>query len=306
MQKLPSLFDKPYLLLSLTALFWAGNAVVGRAVVGLIPPVMLAQIRWSTAFLIVLPFALAGLRRDWPQLRRHAGIILLLSLTGIAAFNTMLYWSLQYTTAINASLMQSAGPLLIGLWSWTLFRDPLNRYQLTGIIVSLCGVVVIISGGEVMRIAQLTLNVGDVVVVAAIGVYALYSALLRKRPNVAPLSLLAVTIGVGAMMILPFTTAEYLSGARMAPLTAGAVAALVYVSFFPSILAYLFFNRGVQLIGANRAGPFLHLVPLFGTILAIVFLGERFAPFHAIGAVLVAGGITLASRRRSAPLTPVP
>jgi drug/metabolite transporter (DMT)-like permease len=297
---LRSLYSRPYLLLSLTSLFWAGNAVVGRAVVGIVPPVALSQFRWCAAFLLVLPFAWPHLREELGIVRRHLGLLTLMAFAGITAFNTMLYWSLQYTTAINATLMQSSGPLMIGLWSFVLFRDPLTRRQLAGILISLCGVAAIVSGGDPARLARLTLNIGDLVIIAAIAVYALYSTLLRKRPGMSPLSFLAVTIGIGALLLTPLTLAEYLTGARSAPLTAGAVAALAYVSLFPSVVAYLCYNRGVQLIGANRSGPFLHLVPLFGALLAIVFLDERLGIHHAIGAVLIVGGVVLASRRPGA------
>jgi drug/metabolite transporter (DMT)-like permease len=292
--------DNPYLLLTLTALFWAGNAVVGRAIVDDIPPVALAQIRWSLALLLLLPFAWRQMRDELSLIRRHFVILTALALTGISAFNTILYWSLQHTTAINATLMQSSGPLLIGLWGLILYRDPLTRSQLSGILVSLAGVLAIVSEGDPARLFQLRLNIGDLAIVAAIGIYALYSALLRRRPGMAPLSFLAATIGIGVVLLLPLTAAELLLGARFAPLTPGPLAALAYVAVFPSILAYLFFNRGVQLIGANRAGPFLHLVPLFGTVLAVLFLGERFGLHHATGAALIIGGVLLASRNPSA------
>lgn len=305
MSKLPRLRDQPYLLLTLTSLFWAGNAVVGRAVVDLIPPVALAEIRWVLAFAILLPFAWPHLMRDMPVIRRSFGTILLLSLTGISAFNTMQYWSLQHTTAINATLMQSSAPLLIGLFSWALFRDPLTRGQLAGVFVSLTGVTVIVSGGDPARLANLSLNIGDVAIVLAIAIYALYSTLLRKRPAIAPISFLAATVGLGAALLLPLSVAEYLSGARIGTLGAGGFAALAYVSIFPSILAYLFFNRGVELIGANRAGPFFHLIPLFGVVLAVFFLDENLVLYHLIGAALILGGVALASRRQSARMNRV-
>lgn len=289
--------DRPYLLLTLTSLFWAGNAVVGRAIVGDIPPVALAEIRWCLAFALLLPFVWRRLRADLPLIRRHIGILALLSLTSIGLFNVLLYWSLQYTTAINATLMQSSGPLLIGLWSLILFREPLTRGQIGGILLSLAGVAAIVSGGDPARLAHLSLNVGDVAIVVAVAIYALYSTLLRKRPDISQLSFAAITIGLGALLLAPLAIAERLAGAEMAPLTAGSAAALVYVVLFPSILAVLFFNRGVQLIGANRAGPFFHLIPLFGATLAILFLGERPQLFHAIGAILIVGGVVLASRR---------
>lgn len=291
------LLDQPYLLLTLTSLFWGGNAVVGRAVVDEIPPVALAQIRWSLAFLLLIPFAWSRLRDDLPVIRRHIGVILLLTVTGITAFNTLQYWSLQYTTATNVSVLQSSAPLLIGLWSWALWRDPLTRGQLAGVATSLVGVLAIVSGGELNRLLGLTLNVGDVVMLVAIADYALYSALLRQRPGIAPISFLAVTIGLGAVLLLPLSLAEFAFGARIAPLDAGGIAALAYVAVFPSILSYMFFNRGVHLIGANRAGPFFHLIPLFGSLLAIIFLGERPGWHHLIGAVLIIGGVFIAGRQ---------
>jgi drug/metabolite transporter (DMT)-like permease len=298
MRFLTRIADQPYLLLTLTSLFWAGNAVVGRAVVQEIPPVALAEIRWIGAFLLLLPFAWPSLRTELPLIRRNFGILVVLSLAGISAFNTLLYWALQYTTAINATLMQSGGPLLIGLWSLILFRDPLTRIQTIGVLLSLAGVLVIVSGGDPARLASLTLNVGDLAVIVAMAIYALYSTLLRKRPGMTAISFAAVTIGLGALLLLPLAVAENLAGARFAPLNAGSLAALVYVIVFPSVLAYLCFNRGVQLIGANRAGPFFHLIPLFGALLAVVFLGERPGLHHGVGALLILGGVIVASRGR--------
>lgn len=294
MPSLPRLQDQPRLLLMLSTLFWAGNAVVGRAVVTEIPPTMLAQIRWSLAALIIVPIAWPKLRAELPLVRRHLPAILLLSLTGIAVFNTIQYWSLQYTTAINVSVLQSSTPLLIGLWSLVLWRDPLSRGQLGGIAVSLTGVLLIVSGGDVTRLASLKLNSGDVAMLVAIADYALYSALLRLRPGLSPVSFLAVTITIGALFLLPFTAAEYAFGARITALGLGGMAALAYVAIFPSILSYACFNRGVQLIGANRAGPFFHLVPLFGSVMAILFLGERPGWHHLVGAILIVGGVFVA------------
>jgi drug/metabolite transporter (DMT)-like permease len=292
------LLDQPYLLLTLTSLFWAGNAVIGRAIVDEIPPAMLAQIRWTLAFILIVPFAWSRVREELPVVRRHIGTLVLLSLTGVTAFNTLQYWSLQYTTAINVSVMQSSAPLLIGLWSWALWRDPLTRGQIAGIVASLTGVLAIISAGELERLANLSLNIGDIAILVAIAIYALYSALLRQRPGVAPITFLAVTIAAGAALLVPLTIAEYASGARIEELNVGGFAAIGYVAVFPSILAYMFFNRGVQLIGANRAGPFFHLIPLFGSLLAIAFLGERPGWHHLIGAVLIIGGVFVAGRRR--------
>jgi drug/metabolite transporter (DMT)-like permease len=289
--------DRPYVLLSLTSLFWAGNAVVGRAVVDTIPPVALAQIRWTAAFLILLPFALQSIRGDLAVIRRHIAILVLLSFCGITAFNTLLYWALQYTTAINATLMQATGPLLIGLFSLLIFREALTRRQLAGILVSMLGVVVVVAQGDPVKLLHLDLNVGDILVIVAVGIYGLYSILLRERPGLAPLTFLVVTIGLGALMLVPATVAEAIAGPRWGALTPDVWAILVYVTIFPSIVAYLAFNRGVQLIGANRAGPFLHLIPLYGAIMAVLFLGERPHLYHGLGALLIVGGVVAASRR---------
>lgn len=297
------LFRQPYLLLSLTSLFWAGNIVLGRFIAGTIPPVALAQIRWSAAATILLPIALGGLKRDWPAIRAQLPVVLILSATGIGAYNTMAYFGLQYTEALNALLMQSSGPLLIGVWSLILFGDRLTTAQILGILTSLAGVVVIIARGDVALLTHLRLNSGDLWMLAAMVLYGLYSALLRRRPLVAPLSFLTVTIVLGQAMIWPFTVAEFISGARVS-LTPAAIAVLLYVAVIPSVVAYLFFNRGVELIGANRAGPFFHLMPVFGSAMAIAFLGERPAPFHLIGYGLIICGIVIAQRGaggRSAP-----
>ncbi len=292
------LWHQPYILLSLTALFWAGNAIVGRAVAGEFPPMALSQLRWVGAFVILLPFAWRHVRRDWPNIRRNAGNLMVLAFTGLAAFNALIYTALNYTTALNSVLMQPVMPLLIAASAFVLYRDRLTVAQIAGIAVSLAGVVIIISRGDVGTLTGLSFNIGDVMLLAAFVVYALYSALLKKRPAIHWLSLLAVTFALGAVMLLPALAIEWFSGARPAATLSSALA-LFYVVLFSSIFAFICFNRGVELIGPNRAGPFFHLIPLFGTGMAIVFLGERFTVFHAAGAALIFGGIVLASRKSS-------
>jgi drug/metabolite transporter (DMT)-like permease len=295
-----SLFDRPYLLLSLTSLFWAVNIVLGRFIAGTLPPVALSQIRWTGAGLIALPFAWRHAKADWPIIRANLGILLLLSLTGIAIYNTLAYHGLEYTTAINGLLMQSATPLMIGAWSLVLFHDRLTPAQFLGILMSLTGVVVIIAHGDLSTFANLTLNPGDVWFLVALVSYALYAALLRKRPKIHFLSFLIFTFFAGSLMLAPVTVAEFLSGRRIIP-TPAAFAVLAYVVIFPSLVAYIFFNRGVELIGANRAGPFFHLIPVFGSAIAIAFLGERPQLFHAIGYVLILAGIVVAQRGARKP-----
>lgn len=293
------LMGRPYLLLSLTSLFWAGNVVIGRFAAGQIPPFALSFIRWAGAFLIVLPFALRHLGRDWTAIRRQLGLMVVLSLTGVAAFNTIAYWSLQYTQALNALLLQSAGPLFVALFSLALFGIRLTWAQGFGIVVSMAGVMVILLRGDLATLATIRFNQGDVGYTIALVVFGLYSALAARRPAIHPLSFLAFTCGCGALLIVPAVAWEIAHQQWMAVNTA-TVLVLIYVTIFPSTLAYLFFNRGVELIGANRAAPFFHLIPVFGSALAIVFLGERPHLFHLVGYALVLSGVFIAARRASA------
>jgi drug/metabolite transporter (DMT)-like permease len=295
-QKRHWLFDQPYLLLSLTSLFWAGNTIVGRYVVGHVPPITLACIRWAGAFLILLPFAAPHLLRDWPLIRKRLGLMTLLALAGFAGYNTLAYYGLQYTTAIHALLLLSASPLFVALWSFALFGDRLTARQAGGICVSLAGVLVIVSQGSLAVLAGSGFNRGDAWLLIALVIYAYYMAALRNRPPMHPLSFLAVAMGLGALMLLPAMAWELASGKTFV-LDAVSVASFVFVSVFPSLLGYLFLNRGVALIGANRAAPFIHLVPVFGSVMAVAFLGERFELYHGVGYALVFAGITVAARK---------
>lgn len=290
------LYGQPYLLLSLTSLFWAGNQVVGRAVAGHVPPVALAYLRWWAALAVVAGFAWPHLKRDWPVVRRHWRILALLAFCGITTFNTLAYYGLQYTQALNGVLMQSSMPLIIALVCFVLYGQRLTAGQGTGIAVSLLGVGLIVTRGDPSALADLRINAGDAWLVVANLFYALYSALLRRKPALHWLTFLAVTFALGALMLTPAFVWEYVSGARVQADAATGLA-LFYVVLFPSVLAYTCFNRGVELVGANRAGPFFHLIPLFGSGLAIAFLGERLETFHLLAYGLILAGIAIAARR---------
>jgi drug/metabolite transporter (DMT)-like permease len=290
------LFDQPYLLLTLTSLFWAGNTVLGRFLAGHVPPVTLSFIRWGGAFLILSPFAAPHLVRDWPTIRKHAGLMVVLALTGVSAYNAMAYYGLQYTTAINGLLLQSIGPLFVALWTFALFNDRLSPRQAGGICVSLAGVLVIVCHGSLAVLISIGFNRGDVWFLIALLIYGFYAAWLRKRPPMHPLSFLAVGMGLGALLLLPGVAWEIASG-RTIVLDGVSWASFAYVAVFPSLLGYLFLNRGIELVGANRAAPFMHLSPVFGSVLAVVLLGERFEIYHAVGYALVFTGITIATRK---------
>lgn len=289
------LWHWPYLLLPLTVLFWAGNFVVGKAVDHSVPPIALAFWRWALAGLIVLPFAIRPLRRDAAALRASWRILLLLATVGIAIFNTLIYVGLQTTTAINGLLLQSLMPVLIVLWSRVLFGERVTIRQALGIAVSLSGAVLIVTRGDPAVLLAFAFNRGDLWVAAAVTSYAAYTALLRLRPAVHPLSFLATTFLAGAALLLPAWLIES-AGGRPLVLHGPALLAIAYVAVFPSIVSFLCYNRGVALIGANRAGVFVHLMPLFGTLMAVAFLGESFEPVHAAGLLLILAGIGLAAR----------
>ena len=290
------LFDQPYLLLSLTSLFWAGNTVLGRFIAGHVPPITLAFIRWGGAFAILLPFAAVHLARDWPVIRKQIGVLSVLAFTGFSVYNTLAYYGLQYTTAINGLLLQSVAPLFVAMWTFALFGEKLTLRQAGGICVSLSGVLVIVCHGSLAVLLGIEFNRGDVCFLIALVIYGFYAAFLRKRPAIHPFSFLAVGMGGGALFLLPAVVWE-IAGGRTMIFDAESVASFAFICIFPSLLGYLFLNRGIDLIGANRAAPFIHLVPVFGSVLAILLLGERFELYHAIGYGLVFSGITIATKK---------
>ena len=288
--------DHPYLLLSLCSLFWAGNTIVGRAAVDLVAPAMLTFVRWAIAFLVLLPFAWPHLVRDWPAIRRHAVALTLFALIGSAGYNIVAYLALHYTQAINSLLLQSVTPLFVALWSFALFRERLSPVQAVGIATSMTGATVIVSRGDMGVLTHFAFNVGDIMILVALVFYALYTALVRVRPAMHPLSFLAATIAASALLMIVPVGVELAAG-YVPVINTATLAAFAYLGIFPSVLAYFCLNRGIELIGANRAAPLIHLMPVFGSILAILFLGERVQLFHAAGYALVLTGVALAARR---------
>ncbi|CCD86288.1 putative transport protein; permease of the drug/metabolite transporter (DMT) superfamily [Bradyrhizobium sp. ORS 285] len=287
--------NQPYLLLTLASLFWAGNIVLARYVAGHVPPLTLSCIRWIGTFLMLWPFARQHLVRDWRTLLANWPLLLVLALTGFAINNALSYWAMQYTQALNGLLIQSSAPLFVALWSLVLFGVRLTAAQFAGIAMSLTGVLVILLRGDLGALAAIQFNRGDLMFAGALLVFGIYSAVMTRRPAVHQLSLIASCTALGALLLLPLAAWEYSSGFVL-QLDLLSVLTLGYVVVFASTLAYLFFNRGIGLIGPNRAAPFLHLVPLFGSVLAILLLGEELKPFHLGGYALVIAGVVIASR----------
>src|SRR5580692_743925 len=203
--------NQPYLLLSITALCWAGNAIVGRLAAGHIAPVTLSFLRWALAFLIILPFAWKHLKRDWATIRARLGTMIGLSIIGISAFNTLQYWALEHTQALNTLLLQSAGPLFVAVWSLILLGVRLTLAQAGGIALSLTGVLVILLHGDLATLASIEFNKGDIIFTVALVFFGLYSVLSLKRPEIHSLSFVGFTFGCGAACLVPPLIWELLS-----------------------------------------------------------------------------------------------
>jgi drug/metabolite transporter (DMT)-like permease len=291
---LARLLGNAYLLLALTALFWSGNHILGRAIAGHVPPFGISMARWLVGAIVLWPFARRHVRRDWPAIRANLGMIAFLALTGGAVFGAGQYLGLQYTTALNVSVMNSLAPVLIAAAGAVLFRDRLAPVQMAGIATSLLGVLVVVTRGDPAVLAGLAFNFGDLVIMANMMVWAVYCCFLRFKPPMHWLSFIWVFSAISALATLPVHVWEAASGF---PFQADGVTflSILYVAIFPSILGFLFWNRGVELIGANRAGAFLHLTPICSALLATLLLGEHLMLYHVLGFGLILAGVRFAA-----------
>jgi len=294
------MFDNAPVLLCITMLCWAGNFNVGRWSSGHVPPIMLAWMRWSLAGLILLPFCWSRARADWPQIRAHTPILLLLGITGGGLFNTLQYLALNHTTALNALLINSSGPVFVALACLTLFGDRISFGQWLGIWVSVAGVLLIATKGDLAAIGGLSFLAGDLFMLAAMVTWGVYTAFLRKRPAIHFLSFLLIQVSIAALINTPFVIWEQSRGAQLL-LSTRSLIAIGYCAVFPSIVAYLCYNRGVQLIGGARAGAYIHLITQFGGTLAILLLGEEMRAYHMAGFALIIAGVLIAVRSGRTP-----
>ncbi len=290
-----------YLFLCLTALLWGGNAVAGKFAVGHVSPMLLTTLRWMFATAILAAFTLPRLKADWQAVRPRLVYLFLLGTVGFTAFNVAFYSAVNFTTAINVSIEQAGVPMLIFLGNFALFRMRVSWAQIAGFLMSVVGVALTASHGEIGKLAALDVNLGDALMLLAIVLYAGYTIALRFKPQIHWQSLMMVLSASALVTSLPFALWEAGTGRAVLPDTPGWMVA-VYTGVFPSVLAQAFYIRGVELIGANRAGLFVNLVPVFGTTLSILIIGEAFHAYHAVAMVLVLGGIALAesSGRRMA------
>ena len=287
----------PYLLLSLTSLFWSLNWVIGRAIVGHVTPLTLTWIRWIVAVGAMMPFAWPGIRAHWPVIRKNWKVIAWLGFWGTGLHNAFAYVGLQYTTATNGVILNSAIPILIILLGWLIYRETITRVQTVGVLVSLAGILAIICRGDPAVLAELQMNKGDLIVLFGMVFWAAYTVFLRMKPAELPgLTLLACCGCVGIALLTPLMLTEMWMLGGHVEFNPATIAAMFYVGIFPSFVGYVFWNRGVQEVGPNIAGIFVHLMPAFGAILAWLFLGERIHLFHLVGIVLILAGIALTTR----------
>lgn len=293
-------FHHPYLLLTLTTLFWSGNMVVGRAIRDEVPPLSLAFWRWTIALALTLPLALPHLRSQWPLLKRNWRPVVALGLLGVGGYNTIAYIALQYTAATNALLLNSFIPVATIALSWLFLKKPMRPIEWLGVLISLTGVTTIVAQGNLATLAALTINLGDLWMLLAVLVWAFYTIGLHWRPaGIHPMLMLAAFTVIGLVALAPAYAWEISQG-RLIHLTPGALAGIAYTGTLPGFLGYVFYNKAVGEVGASRASLFIHLMPVFGTLLSAVFLSETPQIYHGVGIALIFGGIGLTMSRKSA------
>ena len=290
-----------YIFLLFTTLFWSGNFIVGKAAsLYEIPPFTLNFYRWLLAWLILMPFTFKEIIEKKKYILDNIKLITALGITSITFFNSIVYYSLNFTNVINGVLMISVIPVMIIFFSWVFNIEKTNIYQITGVIFSLLGVAVIITKAELNILLDLDFNKGDLWMVVAMFSWAIYSVLLKKKKHkLSQISLLEMIITMGLIFLFPIYFIEMKMGYH-AILNTPFVLTLAYVVLFPSLISFLFWIKGIALIGANRSGIFLHLMPIFSVLMAIIIFKEKFMFFHFMGALLILIGILLSNKKNYA------
>ncbi|KAA3517496.1 DMT family transporter [Agrobacterium vitis] len=284
---------RAYAYLVLTTLFWGGNAVAGKLAVGHISPMMLNLGRWSLALTLLLAVSSRQIKADWPVVRRHIPLLLALGAIGYTGFNGFLYSALKYTSAVNGAIEQGGIPVLIFLLNFLLFRIAASAIQIAGFLISFIGVALTAGHGDLMALLSLRLNFGDTLMLLAVLCYAIFTVALRWKPELHWKTLMAALAFGAALASLPLVAWEASNGSLIAPDATG-WALILFCGLLPSLVSQTLYISGVNMIGANRAGLFINLVPVFGTILSVAVVGEKLEGFHMLALSLVIGGIALA------------
>tara|TARA_B100000579_G_scaffold417216_1_gene413526 strand:- start:387 stop:1280 length:894 start_codon:yes stop_codon:yes gene_type:complete len=287
-----------YIFLILATLFWSGNFIVGKAAsLFEIPPFTLNFYRWTFAWIILAPFTLKEIFEKKKYILENLSLIFILGITSITIFNSIVYYSLNFTQVISGVLMISTIPVMIIFFCWLFKIEKTNFFQILGVIFSLTGVLVIITKANLAKLLSLNFNKGDLWMVVAMFSWAIYSALLKKKKfELSQLSLLQTIISAGLILLLPAYLIEMGLGYRV-NVHLPFVLTLIYVVIFPGLASFIFWIKGISLIGSNRSGIFLHLMPIFSTMLAILIFKEKFMTFHLIGAIFIITGIILSSKK---------
>ncbi len=301
------LLDQPYLLLLLAPLFWGGNVVAAKLVVGEIDPFLLLAARCVGATLFILPFSWRYLKADWPVIRRTWPLLMAYGFIGYALFNVLLYVGLSTTTGVNAAIVQAALPMMILAANFIVFRTRVKALQIVGVVIAISGVMLTATHGDLGRILSLDINIGDGFVILACLAYTAYTLALRFRPNVHMMSFMAVAFSGAAitgLVMLQLFGPGIASFATIPTMSPTVWAVILYVMIFPSMFSQVAYARGVELVGANRAAPSHNLIPVFGAVGSVIILGESLQPYHYAAALIIIGGIVLAewaAHRKSQP-----
>ncbi|USK52215.1 DMT family transporter [Bacillus sp. CMF12] len=287
-----------FLMLILANMIWGGNFVIGRIGVDYFPPILFSLMRWIIAFLLLTPFMVKQLKKDWSIIWQHKRILLLLAVTGVAGYNTIIYFALQYTTSINASVVNSTTPLFIAILAIFILREKILAHQAAGILLSVFGILYIISKGSIEMFLSWKINSGDLYVLAAVIMWALYSVIGKKYSDVLPvLSAFYASSFLGIILLAPLSLIEYFVMEAEPVFSLASAGILLYVGFLASIMAFLSWNFGVYLIGAAKAGVFLNLLPVFAIIFALCFTEEKLYLYQLIGGGIVILGVVISSAK---------
>jgi len=282
-----------YLAATLPPLFFSGNFLIARMMRDDIPPIQMSFWRWSLALAILLPFASTPLRRDWPMIRTNLPFLAILGAIGVTAFNCFVYSALHFTTVVNAALINSLLPVVTVLFAYLILGQTMSSRRVMGMIISLAGAALMITRGDLSNISQLSISRGELLVLAGTSFWALYTVLVRWRPHhLSPVSFLGITCAFGVLFHVPALAWEIDQTGSFTP-TIGTLAALCYLAIFPSLLAYLIWNRSIVALGPAATGMFMHLLPVFSLVLAVAVLGESVAWYHAVGLIVILAGIAL-------------
>lgn len=293
---LAAVYRTPTILLTLTAFMWAMNAMIGQLAVGEIAPFALVLLRWVMVVGFLWPLYGRAVLEHWPIIRARLGAVVFMSVCGFTAFNSFFYVASIHTTGVNIGILQGAMPVMVLIGAVLAFGEKVSARQALGVVVTLIGVIVVVSKGDLEVLARFAFNYGDLLMFIAAILYSAYTVAIRNRPSIPGEALFTFFALVAALVALPLAIWEAATPGYQWPTPTGWGLTLM-VAIFPSCLAQLFFLRGVDLIGPARAGVYINLVPIFAAILAVIVLGEVFAAYHALALALVLGGIWLAQRK---------